>query len=84
MINPRMAYMILETERDEQGYIPCIAVEGETGYHRTSWNYGQDLKLAQECVDGLNERMGISKKEALVIQLGTMRSRFAEVHQSID
>lgn len=74
---PRRVYFINELARDERGnYIPCIAVEGEVGiYHRTDWEWGSDLKLAQELADEMNEKMGYGKKEAMLIQLGTMRAR---------
>ncbi len=73
-MNSRRAYFLLETERDNDGgYIPCIAEEDEQGYNRTDWNYGTDKALAQECIDELNERMDISQRDAVVIQLSTMR-----------
>lgn len=72
--DPRVVYFIMETERDENGeYIPCIAVEGETGFHRTDWHWGTDLELARECADDKNTALGIDKKTAMQIQLGTMR-----------
>ena len=70
----RMVYFIMETVVDENGnYIPCIAVEGERGYHKTNWQWGTDLETAEGCADELNKRMGYSKKESLLIQLGSMR-----------
>lgn len=70
----RRVYFINELQRDAQGnYIPCIAVEGETGFYLTDWEWGSDLKFAQECADEMNEKMGISKREAMLVQLGTMR-----------
>jgi hypothetical protein len=35
-MEPRRCYLILANEKDEQGYIPCIAVENEPGYYRTT------------------------------------------------
>lgn len=70
----RTAYMLLETERTAAGeYIPCIAVEGERGYHRTDWTWGKDLKIAQECADKKNAMLGLSKEDALKIVFSTMR-----------
>jgi len=70
----RAVYFIMETERDQDGnFIPCIAKEGELGFYRTNWQWGKDKKLAQECADDMNKKMGISKKEAMIIQLRSMR-----------
>ncbi len=67
-------YFINELERTEDGgYIPCIAVKGETGYHKTDWNWGTDLKIAEQIADKKNELMGYTPKEAFLIVLGTMR-----------
>ena len=57
---PRRVYFVMETVTDKDGnYIPCIAVEGETGYYKTDWTWGKDYKLARECADDMNERLGI-------------------------
>lgn len=72
--SPRLAYVITETEHDENGYIPCLAVEGERGYHRTDWHWDCDLKMARELVDDLNKRLGLTKRDADVIIAGTMRT----------
>ena len=70
----RTCYFIMETVTDKNGnYIPCIAVEGEQGYQRTDWQWGKDLKLARECADDMNKKMGLSKQEAMIIQLRSMR-----------
>ena len=72
----KSVYVILETERDgDGGYIPCIAIEGEFGYHKTDWNWGTDLDIAQKCCDEKNEKLGFSPKEAFEIVLGTMRTK---------
>jgi len=70
---PRMAYFLLETERDKNGnFIPCIAKEYERGYYRTSWTYGKDRDLAEATIQTLNMRMGISEQEAARIVASTM------------
>ncbi len=72
---PRLAYFILDTEKDADGnFIPCIAKEWEPGYSRTSWNYGKDRDLAEETVETLNLRIGITEKDAAVIVATTMRN----------
>lgn len=68
----RAVYMILETVRDDKGFIPCIAVEGDTGYYKTDWNWGNDLEQAQKFADERNEKLGIGPDEAYKIILGTM------------
>lgn len=69
----RLAYFVSQFETDEEGrYIPCIAVEGVKGYHRTNWRWRCEYKKAQELVVGMNERLGLNKQEALKIQASTM------------
>lgn len=73
MSEQKVVYFIMETERTGDGqYIPCIAVEGEKGYHRTDWAWGTDKGEAQRLADERNQKMGIDRREAARIQLGTM------------
>ena len=73
MTEHKSVYMILETVRaDDGGYIPCIAVEGVSGYYKTDWNWGTDLELAKKCCNDKNEKLGFSPKEAYLIQCTTM------------
>ena len=79
----RFAYFVQETNYDEKkGYMALMAVEGETGYYPMSgdpeklqapWYWGHDFKLAQKCADQKNAAMGLSKKDAIKIVLGTMK-----------
>lgn len=70
----RTAYFISATDKTEDGeFIPCIAVEGEAGYHRTDWHWGTDLELAEKCAVKKNAALEIDEKTALVIVLSTMR-----------
>jgi hypothetical protein len=74
MDNKKCVYFINELERDKDGgYIPCIAVEGETGYYRTDWNWGSDIELAQEIADTKNDALGFTPLEALRIVLSSMK-----------
>lgn len=74
----RSVYFLMQTETDDEGnYIPCIAVEGERGFYRTDWTWGKDWEFANEICDEMNEKLGISKQEAMKIQLGTMRQNHA-------
>lgn len=69
-------YFILETVRSGDGqYIPCIAERNKAGYYRTDWKWGMDLALARKLCDEANERLGLSKNEALTIQLSSMFPR---------
>jgi len=71
--NKRSVYFMQATVKDDEGnYVPCIAVEGESGYYRTDWEWGPDWEEANEICDEMNERMGYTKLEALKIQLSTM------------
>ena len=71
-MSERLVYFINEAETTEDGqYIPCIAVEGETGCHRTDWDWGKDLEKARAWANQRNKRMGISLHEATKIQLAT-------------
>ena len=73
VVEARRVYFINQLERAEDGgYIPCIAVEGESGYYRTDWNWGSDLNIAEQIADEKNEALGFDKKTAVLIQLGTM------------
>ncbi len=71
----RLAYFVSQAIADEHGkWIVCIAVEGECGYHKTDWHYDCEFPVANEIVDGLNARLGMSKLDAIKITLGTMRT----------
>lgn len=72
-MGPKKVYFIMETERAKDGgYIPCIAVEGEKGFYRTDWNWGDDKEQARKWCDERNEIMGITPREAAIIQFRTM------------
>ena len=68
----RMAYFINELQKNEKGYIPCIAKEGEKGFYLTDYNWGPDLAKAEKHAQDMNERMGVSKEEAFKIVVSTM------------
>lgn len=70
----RAAYFIMETVKNEDGeYVPCIAVEGETGYHRTDWAWGTDIDVARQLADKKNADLGLTVREAYEIVFDTMR-----------
>lgn len=66
-------YFVQETVRDDQGWIPCIAVEGETGYYRTDWHWDCTFKEAEEICREKNANLGFTDpKEIFSIIMGTM------------
>lgn len=71
----RVVYFMQRTVTDKRTgqYVPCIAVEGERGYHRTDWQWGHDYEQAEKWCEERNMHMGITPQEALDIVLGTMR-----------
>lgn len=70
----KCVYFIQETATDKNGeYIPCIARQGETGYYLTDWHWGKDRAAAEWCCDEKNAALGISKREAIIIVLQSMR-----------
>ena len=68
----RTVYFIQHTECDEQGWIPCIAKEGDPGFYRTNWHWDCTFEEAESICDEKNELLGISQKEAIKIVLSTM------------
>jgi len=70
----RRCYFILESQQNEQGeFRALIAVESESGYYETDWFWGSDLDQAEKIARDKNLVMGITKKEACLIVLSTMR-----------
>lgn len=79
MTTGRTAYFILESQTNEQGeFRALIAVEGDSGYYKTTWFWGNDLKVAEQIAREKNKNMGISRKEACKIVLSTMRKGAVE------
>ena len=74
MAEKRKAYFIIESQQNDKGeFNALIAVEGELGYYKTDWFWGDDLDQAEEIARSKNEAMGISREEACKIVLSTMR-----------
>lgn len=72
--NKRVAYFILESQMNGDGeYNVLVAVEGESGYYKTDWFWGRDLKVAEQIVRTKNEALGISVEDAYEIVLSSMR-----------
>lgn len=71
----RTAYFVNQAIVNNEGeFIPCIAVEGESGYNKTDWTWGKDFDHAREVAASMNEKMGLSKIEAAKIICSTMRA----------
>ncbi len=64
--SPRTVYYVDEFTLTESGEIsPVIVVEGEKGYHPTSFAWGKDFQAAQDKAEDLNWRFsGITQDEA--------------------
>lgn len=70
-------YAILEAERDPEGYVPCIIVEGEAGYWAlrgngpcaTPWYWGTTRQMADELCRRANEQRGLSDEDVARITL---------------
>lgn len=70
----RAVYFILESQMNDKGeYNALFAVEGETGYYKTDWFWGGDLKAAEQLAREKNEALGISIEDAQSIILLSMR-----------
>jgi len=75
-IPKRYAVVIIDTEKDSHGeYIPCIVKEGKSGYYPTTWKWGTDIDVAKKLADDYNEKLGISKEDAMQLTLKSMRVR---------
>ena len=69
----RSVYFVDVFNKDEQGFIPCIAVEGEKGYYRTDWHWDCTLEEAEELCKEKNANMGFTDpKEIYMIIASTM------------
>lgn len=69
----KMAYLILETEKDDRGYIPCLVQEGDRGYYTTDWRWGHDINIAKRIAKERNEAMGLTPLDTAKIILQSLR-----------
>lgn len=78
----KFCYVILETSKDEHGYIPCIAIEGDEslypmlgrGDYAQPWYWGKTFDGAQQIASKVNERMGITREREFQITCSSMRA----------
>ncbi len=81
MSDPKRAIIIIETCRKEMvegcpksaQYVPCIVVEGETGYYLTDWLWGNDFEVAKELADEYNAKLGLTPDDVFVLVAQSMR-----------
>lgn len=69
----RVVHFVQHTVKEDGEFLTCLAEEGTLGYHKTDWPLGTDFKEAVKICNERNEEMGISKEDALMIQISTMR-----------
>ena len=55
--------VIIESEKDEFGYIPCVVSENENGYRQLDWNWGNDRTVAEKLATEYNTKLGITESE---------------------
>jgi hypothetical protein len=69
----RFCFFVMQTQMRNGEYVALVATEGESGYRLTDWTWGSDFTEAEKVADLRNERMGICKRDAIMIQLRSMR-----------
>lgn len=76
MTEPRQCYLILVDQRDDEGYIPSLVVEGEPGHapltgdgaHSRPWHWGRTYEDAKALCDRFNaEDFGLTPVDATII-----------------
>ena len=74
LFNAPKVYFVQHTVRNSQGhFIPCIAVQGQTGYYKTDWSWDCDFETAQFLCAEKNAQIDITPKDAAHIVLSSMR-----------
>ena len=72
-MTPRSVYFVQQTVRNEQGWIPCIAVEGEKGYYKTDWTWDCTFEEAEAICKEKNANLGYTdQREIFSIIISTM------------
>ena len=47
--------------------------QGVSGYYKTDWTWGRNIAKARQIAEEMNAKMGITPRDATLIQLSTMR-----------
>ena len=79
---PRQCFYIPPDQRDDNGWIPSLVTEGQPGHAPLTgngplarpWYWGKTLEEAQGIAIIENARMGISREDATVIVLSSIRA----------
>lgn len=71
----RLAYLILETQRDERGWIVCLCEENKPGYYQSDWRWDCSFEEAKRLADERNIRLGLTPLEASKVVLSSMFSQ---------
>ena len=81
---PRECFAIIESSKDEHGYIPVLVTENDPGYAPMTgrgecsapWYWGKTIERAQEVCDRQNkQRYGISRQTAARIIASSMNAQ---------
>ena len=71
---PEQCFWLRPYAYEDGNFYPSIVKVNEAGHHKTDWNYGSDMALAQEAVNKLNmERYGLTPLDAERIVDSSMR-----------
>lgn len=75
----RWCYYILETQRDEHGFIPSIVVEDSQGHYPmrgaeggAPWYWGKTLEAAERTCAAQNANKGLTKRDVFEIMSSSM------------
>lgn len=71
----KMCIVIMENEKDEFGYIPCVITEGEHGYRPTDWNWGNDREIAEKLATDYNTKLDITPTEKNEMVMQSMKKQ---------
>lgn len=80
------AFAVIESSKDENGYIPIIVVKDEAGYYslegdptklQQPWYWGKTMEEAKEICRKENEKIGLTEHDAEKIFWSSMRASFS-------
>jgi hypothetical protein len=67
-----IAYFVLETERKEDAYVMCVAVEGQSGFYKMDWGWHCSFAKAKAETALMNKKLGLSEEKVNKIIISTM------------
>jgi len=82
----RIALVIVESEitetikgvPDSAEYVPCIVIEGKSGYHTTNWFWGKDPVIANALAAEYNHNLGLTPDEVTYLIGQSIRLQMQE------